>query len=576
MKLGNIHAAEEKDIIKVRNLVKSICNKMAYDNIDTIKITTAVSELTRNLYEHSSGGDIFFKITQNKYKKGLGITFKDKGPGINDLEKILSGRFKSKAGMGIGLIGAKNLMDEFQIDSSVNGTTIKMIKWFSTDQLEVEINLKEIQSLFYEISEESAIKSLQSQNREMVNLLNEIKEKNEQLEFVNRELEEKNITLFNTMEELKRSNLDILEAMTELERSKKEIEVFIETIPDGILVVDFEGNIKFANITFLDYFKAVTNENLMINSNFLNLKFNNILIKAIKGIVLEKKKIDLTVEPQTEKWYQIISNTVSLSKEKEPFAIILEVKDITLFVEFELMRRQFISTVSHELRTPITSINLSIKNLLRYKEKMTKEQKNSMLEMINEAAEVLIEMVEDLLILSRIDEKKLILKWMRYNLSEILESVLLQLKAKSLEKKIVIENNVSNDIYLYGDKIRINQIFRVLLDNAIKYSHENSKIILSVVDNYQGNYNPRSLNGVLIKIIDFGIGMKNKDLSYIFNRFFRCEEVHNIEGTGLGLSIAKELVESHQGNIFVESVYEEGSTFFVFLPILKRDPNLSQ
>ena len=576
MKLGNIHAAEEKDIIKVRNLVKSICNKMAYDNIDTIKITTAVSELTRNLYEHSSGGDIFFKITQNKYKKGLGITFKDKGPGINDLEKILSGRFKSKAGMGIGLIGAKNLMDEFQIDSSVNGTTIKMIKWFSTDQLEVEINLKEIQSLFYEISEESAIKSLQSQNREMVNLLNEIKEKNEQLEFVNRELEEKNITLFNTMEELKRSNLDILEAMTELERSKKEIEVFIETIPDGILVVDFEGNIKFANKTFLDYFKAVTNENLMIKSNFLNLKFNNILIKAIKGIVLEKKKIDLTVEPQTDKWYQIISNTVSLPKEKEPFAIILEVKDITLFVEFELMRRQFISTVSHELRTPITSINLSIKNLLRYKEKMTKEQKNSMMEMINEAAEVLIEMVEDLLILSRVDEKKLILKWTRYKLNEILERVLLQLQAKSLEKKIVIENNVSNDIYLYGDKIRINQIFRVLLDNAIKYSHENSKIILSVVDNYQGNYNPRSLNGVLIKIIDFGIGMKNKDLLYIFNRFFRCEEVHNIEGTGLGLSIAKELVESHQGNIFVESVYEEGSTFFVFLPILKRDPNLSE
>jgi len=370
--------------------------------------------------------------------------------------------------------------------------------------------------------------------------------------------------------------LDILEAMTELERSKKEIEEFIETIPDGILVVDFEGNIKFANKTFLDYFKAVTNENLVIKSNFLNIKFNNILIKTIKGIVLEKKKKDLTVEPQTGKWYQIISNTVSLSKEKGPFAIILEVKDVTLFVEFELMRRQFISTVSHELRTPITSINLSIKNLIRYKEKMTKEQKNSMIEMINEATNVLIEMVEDLLILSRIDEKKLILKWMRYNLSEILERVLLQLKAKSLEKKIVIENNVSNDIYLYGDKIRINQIFRVLLDNAIKYSHENSKIILSVVDNYQGNYNPRSLNGVLIKIIDFGIGMKNKDLMYIFNRFFRCEEVHNIEGTGLGLSIAKELVESHQGNIFVESMYEEGSTFFVFLPILKRDPNLSQ
>ena len=104
------------------------------------------------------------------------------------------------------------------------------------------------------------------------------------------------------------------------------------------------------------------------------------------------------------------------------------------------------------------------------------------------------------------------------------------------------------------------------MDNSIKYSHDNSQIILSANNNYQGDFNPSRLDGVLIQVMDSGVGIKEKDVKHLFERFFRSEDVKNIQGTGLGLSIAKELIELHEGHIAVQSEYGKGTTFFVFLP----------
>jgi len=119
---------------------------------------------------------------------------------------------------------------------------------------------------------------------------------------------------------------------------------------------------------------------------------------------------------------------------------------------------------------------------------------------------------------------------------------------------------------LIGDKKRIDQIFRILIDNAIKYSNEGSEIQLVAVDNYKGNFDSTNSDAYIFQVIDKGRGIPEKDLPRLFERFYRAQNARDVSGSGLGLAIAKELTELHGGKIFVESEYSIGSTFTVFLP----------
>ena len=126
--------------------------------------------------------------------------------------------------------------------------------------------------------------------------------------------------------------------------------------------------------------------------------------------------------------------------------------------------------------------------------------------------------------------------------------------------------DVDENIRLKGDSKRMDHIFRIIIDNAIKYSTINSKVEIKALDNYNGKYNPEEKSSILIQIKDYGIGIPQKDLQHIFDRFYRSDQVKDITGTGLCLSIARELVHLHRGEIYVESEVGKGSTFYIFLP----------
>ena len=134
------------------------------------------------------------------------------------------------------------------------------------------------------------------------------------------------------------------------------------------------------------------------------------------------------------------------------------------------------------------------------------------------------------------------------------------------EKNIDFEVYVDNSILLRGDPKRIDQVFRIIIDNAIKYSEENSKVEIKSFDNYQGKYNLNGKSGVLLQFKDSGRGISKEDLPHIFERFFRSSDVSEIAGTGLGLAIAKDIIEAHKGSIIVESELGKGTTFNLFLP----------
>lgn len=120
----------EKDIVKARNLVKNVARSIGFSIFNQTRIMTAVSELTRNILLYAKKGILTYEIIEKNATKGILISVKDKGPGIKDLDSALEKGYSSGKGLGLGLSGTKNLMDEFNIQSNEQtGTEIEIIKW---------------------------------------------------------------------------------------------------------------------------------------------------------------------------------------------------------------------------------------------------------------------------------------------------------------------------------------------------------------------------------------------------------------------------------------------------------------
>ncbi len=369
------------------------------------------------------------------------------------------------------------------------------------------------------------------------------------------------------------------EKTLELRENNKELEllnqILIETIPNGVLFLHDTGEISIINQNFKNMYYFTYDSEIKPSENIFNLP-DNLLTNPIKNEIetfkkdslLEKSEIKKqTISLESSIHIDLFSTVLSLKGISGGHGFLFVINDVTPFIDLENMRKQFISTVSHELRTPITAINLSLNNLFKYRENLSDEQRATILDMMRKSGEVLSDMIEDLLITSRIDATKLQLEYSDCNIDEILGEIIQQVSVRITEKELHLKYDVAKGIRLQGDLKRISQIFRILIDNAIKYTPKGSEIEIQVINGYKGPNNPKNLPGVLVKVIDTGIGIPKKDLPKLFDRFHRGSNVDNIGGTGLGLSIAKALIERHSGELNFKSKQDEGTTFFVFLPL---------
>jgi signal transduction histidine kinase len=196
IRLGDIYIRREADIVKVRERVRRLAREMGFDPTTQIKITTAVSELTRNIYEYAKSGAITLSLAQRgSTAAGLHITARDDGPGIDEakLKSIVRGSYRSLSGMGVGLIGTRRLMDDFDIQSRPGeGTRVSVVKWLPPPEAEAVRRRSDLREFVAADEDDSALEELSRQNRDLVQVLSELEEKREQLEGLNRRLEESN------------------------------------------------------------------------------------------------------------------------------------------------------------------------------------------------------------------------------------------------------------------------------------------------------------------------------------------------------------------------------------------------
>ena len=237
--------------------------------------------------------------------------------------------------------------------------------------------------------------------------------------------------------------------------------------------------------------------------------------------------------------------------------------------------KQFSSDASHELKTPLTILKGEVEVTLR-KERTPQEYQQTLksnLEEINRMSQI----VEDLLLLSRADTGEIRLNIEDINLTAILNEVVTQMDRLAQSKGLYLStSNHHQDIHIFGDALRIRELFINLIENGIKYTEEGGSIHITLQKENsppvrsQSDWEGGEKNGfVKVIISDTGIGIAKEDQERIFSRFFRVDKARSRErgGSGLGLSICKWIVEAHQGEIVVESELGKGSSFIVKLPL---------
>ncbi len=196
-RIGEIYVRREADIVSVRDRVRRVARDLGFDSTTQIKVTTAISELTRNIYEYAQTGAITLAVAERGAATvGLQVMARDDGPGIDEarLHAIMRGSYRSGSGMGVGLAGTRRLMDEFEIETKPGeGTRITVIKWLPpVAAATVQGRVAELRSHFGEDADDSAVEEIVRQNRDLVAVLGELEEKRNEMERLNRQLNESN------------------------------------------------------------------------------------------------------------------------------------------------------------------------------------------------------------------------------------------------------------------------------------------------------------------------------------------------------------------------------------------------
>lgn len=351
-----------------------------------------------------------------------------------------------------------------------------------------------------------------------------------------------------------------------LERNK--LEAVLMSIANGVVVCDNFDNVVLVNSSALKMLEIE-------DSQILNTKIqvycdsNGELcfrekIEQFKDTpldIMENKPLDFNIEVDKKILKAVISPMFSKNQDYVGYIIVLI--DVTREVEIDKLKTNFISNVSHELRTPVTVLRTYIDTLYNHASDFDEATQKEFMETINKEASRLHKMVNDILDFSRLEAPAIDLKKEFLDVVPILEQTVNSMNVLANERGItfsVIKEPNLPKIPINAESIE--RAFKNLISNAIKYSPNGGKVKVRA----EIARNPEFIE---ITVEDQGIGIPEEHLNKIFERFYRVENAtHTIKGTGLGLHLVKITVEKHhQGEVFVRSKQNVGSTFGMRLPI---------
>lgn len=426
----------EQDVVNARQRARSIAEALGFDHHDQIRIATATSEIARNAFRYATRGVVSFHVHPDRSL--FTVTVTDKGHGIPHLDRVMAGSYTSTTGMGMGIVGTKRLMDDFFIESSSKGTSVRFGKLLPIQSRSLDSAvLQRVTTMLAHRHPSTPLDELQIQNRDLMKTLDELRERKEELARINAELQDTN-----------------------------------------------------------------------------------------RGVVALYAELDERAD--------------YLRRASE-------------------LKTSFLSNMSHEFRTPLNSMLALTRMLLdRMDGDLTPEQERQ-LRFIQQSANELSEMVNDLLDLAKVEAGRLEVKPKSFEVAELFGALRGMLKPLLADGSLNLVFEVADGLpTLYTDEQKVSQVLRNFISNAIKFTPRGEVRVTACRDGSQ----------IIFSVIDTGIGISERDQSIIFKEFAQVDSTlqRQVKGTGLGLPLSRNLAQLLGGRVEVASVVGEGSTFKFIVP----------
>ncbi|MDD5004902.1 MAG: ATP-binding protein [Candidatus Omnitrophica bacterium] len=351
---------------------------------------------------------------------------------------------------------------------------------------------------------------------------------------------------------------EIKDKIEKINSERAKLDLVLSSMFEGVIVTDDKEKIILMNPSLRKIFFVDTNPE---GKKPLEVIRNTAVGEMVDRILKGKQHLateEITVNIPEEKILRV--NGVPIMRNNRLEGAILVFHDITQLRRLEQIRQDFVANVSHELRTPISSIKGYAETLLEGALK-DKDNAKEFISIIYQDSNRLANLINDLLDLSKIESGKMKMSLVSLDTVSVIKRAVTVIENQARAKSIALKINLAQGLpKIKADETRFSQVMINLLDNAIKYSSEGGSATISakVVG-----------DALQIDISDTGIGISEKDIPRIFERFYRVDKARSRElgGTGLGLSIVKHIVSAHGGQVWVKSELGLGSTFSFTIPL---------
>lgn len=401
----------------------------------------------------------------------------------------------------------------------------------------------------------------------------QLRQNNDELENLNAQLIEKQTALEEQTAVVEELNALLEEDLVRIEEQKDLLKAITDSIKWGIALTNSSNETVFVNKLWGKYFPhydpSDTNpcgfghftdaetliETMMVGTE--NSGEAHHKLKESLGNFQESYRIEL-VQFKPVKRHLRVKSLPCIAKDGHVIGRLIVCSDISRYKEIDRLKSELISTVSHELRTPMSSI-MGFSELLLTRD-LSQERARKYIEIIYNQADRLTHLISDFLDIQRMQSGKLMFNKERISIDEVIPQAFDLFKASQTHQ--ILYTKEANGLVVEADVSKILQVMSNLLSNAIKYSPQGGEVIVRVTVQ-EGK--------LKVGVTDKGLGIPSEALPKLFAKFFRVDndDRREIGGTGLGLAICQEIIQAHGGEIWAESTFGQGSSFYFTLPLIE-------